>query len=421
MSDVDKLGEDIKRVERAEQVETELRLSTKPAESAQPGSFSDNSEKSVEQHAKAYRKAWADYLRNGENPNPRAQRTSLGRHGAPGMSNKNKLAMEEVRKFIAGFNPENRAEEEGNLLNQIGTYTGLGFFVPAGFVYDVETATKWYAPLMDGAVFQILETATGQPLPYPTSNDTAQAARVIGESQDVTSGSTDVSASHVNLAAYKYTTDLIKVSIELLQDSAFNIESFLAERFAIRLGRGYERDLTNGDGSSKPTGLLTDVAASGAVAITANGSSESSGGSETGANSVGYTDLVRLEHSVDPSYRRGAKFMFHDTTLSYLKRILDKFGRPLWTPGMKDGAPDTIVGYPYVINQSVPQIAAGNTVVAFGDMKKFLVRKVKDLSVLRLDERYAEFGQIAYVAFSRIDSRLIDAGTHPVNVLKNHT
>lgn len=113
--------------------------------------------------------------------------------------------------------------------------------------------------------------------------------------------------------------------------------------------------------------------------------------------------------------------MFHDQTLSALKKIIDKFGRPLWTPGVGVDVGDTINGYRYVINQSMPQIAASNVTVAFGDLKKFIVRKVKDLTVMKLVERYAELGQVGFVSFARVDSNLIDAGTHPVNVLQQHS
>jgi HK97 family phage major capsid protein len=331
-------------------------------------------------------------------------------------------ALDEQESILLRTSPEKRAEAEGNLIDQIGTYSGLGYFVPAGFVYDVMNAVKWYAPIMDGKIFSVLETASGQPLPYPTSDDTAQSAYIVGESVDATSGSTDLSANHVSFGAWKYATGVILCSLELIQDSAFDLESWIAERMGIRLGRRWEIDFTNGDGSSKPIGVLPAVVAAGAVPVVANGSAETSGGSETGANSVGYTDLVRLEHSVDPAYRRGAKFLFHDTTLAYLKRILDKFGRPLWTPGMKDGAPDTVLGYSYVIDQQMPQIAASAQTVLFGDLSKYVVRSVKGLMVQRLTERYAEKGQVGFVGFARADGNFVYAGGPlPINILQQHS
>jgi HK97 family phage major capsid protein len=321
---------------------------------------------------------------------------------------------------------ENRAEQEGDLLSQIGSYSGLGFLVPAGFVYQVEDAMKYFAPLLD--VCGRLDTASGNPMPYPTSNDVDQSAHVLGESVDASTvdlgrgGSPtidqDVLAGHIVFGSHKYTTGVIKASLEMAQDSGIDLSAWLSERIAVRLGRGYERDLTVGDGSGKPTGILTAIANSGATPVVPNGSAETSGGQETGANSIGYTDLVRLEHSVDPSYRRNAQFMMNDQTLALLKKILDKFGRPLWQISVKEGAPDTILGYRYVVNQSVPAIGASETTVVFGDLKKYLVRVVKGLAVQVLTERFVDFGQIAYIGFARIDGNLLDAGTHPLNTIR---
>ena len=113
--------------------------------------------------------------------------------------------------------------------------------------------------------------------------------------------------------------------------------------------------------------------------------------------------------------------MFHDQTLRFVKTILDKYGRPLWKPGVAAGDPDTINGYQYVINQSFPQISASAITVVFGDFSKYMVRRVRDLQVVRLDERFADLGEVAFLAFSRIDGRLLDASTHPLNGLQQHS
>ena len=113
--------------------------------------------------------------------------------------------------------------------------------------------------------------------------------------------------------------------------------------------------------------------------------------------------------------------MFHDTTLRTLKNILDKFGRPIWLPGLAVNSPDTILGYRYTINQSMPQIAPNATTVLFGDLSKFIIRKVREMQLLRLVERYADFGQVGFIAFSRVDSNLVDAGTHPIQQLIQHS
>jgi HK97 family phage major capsid protein len=310
--------------------------------------------------------------------------------------------------------------EGGNQSAHIGNYSSLGYFVPTGFVDAVEQATKYFAPLLEDGIFNVIRTGSGQALPFPVSDDTANACTIVGETSSVPS--LDVTANQVILSAYKTTSGVIPTSIELLQDSAIDIESWLAERFGERFGRGYEGFLTNGTGTGQPTGLLTALAANGVTPVIAQGSSESTGGSQTGANSIGYSDLVNLEHSVDPSYRRNAKFMLNDNVLASIKKILDKFGRPLWTAGVSSGDPDTILGYQYVINQSMPVLAPSAQTVVFGDLKKFTVRRVLDMSMIRLVELYANLGQVGFQAFERLDSNLtVSSTTHPIGYLQQHS
>jgi HK97 family phage major capsid protein len=306
---------------------------------------------------------------------------------------------------------------EGNVGLHIGTYSDLGFFVPTGFVNAVDVATKWYADLVGKC--GSINTGSGEPLPYPTNNDTSNKAVILGEAGSVVEK--DVTASHVKFGAYKYSTGLVKISLELAQDSAFDLETFVAEACGTRLGRAWEEHFTVGTGSGQPTGILTAVAASGATPVIAQGANENSGLSgDTSLNSIGWSDVVNLEHSVDKSYRRGASYMLHDSTVSRLQRTLDRFGRPLYVPGM-NGEPDRLNNYPIIVNNAMPEIAASNVVMAFGQFEKYKIRRVKDFQVLVLRERYADLGQIAYIGFARADANLVDSGTHPINVLMMHS
>jgi HK97 family phage major capsid protein len=420
LADIDSMTSDLASIERADTLGASF-AATVPAV--------DNT--NAEVSAKQYRAAFCDWLCRGD-----VNRNAKG--SVNGGAEERSLAL--LNKVSVDFRRAQTKEQRDQIAGtQSITYTqgaAGGFFVPAGFVYDVEKATKYFAPILD--VVRVLETASGQELPYPTSNDTNQAWHVLGEAAQIldqgtsanypvagsaiTTDAGNVGLGHVRFGAWKGSTGLIRVSLELLQDSAFNIEAFLQEAFAVRLGRGYEQYLTNGTGSSEPKGILPAIAASGAVAVTATGSSLNDGVvANDGTNSIGYQDLVNLIHSVDPTYRKGAKFMFSDSTLAHLKTRVDKFGRPLWVPSTRENEPDTVAGYSYVINQSFPSIAPSAKSVAFGAWQKFIARKVKDLQVLRLDERFADFGEVAYVGFSRIDSNLVDAGTHPLNVLIQHS
>jgi HK97 family phage major capsid protein len=295
-----------------------------------------------------------------------------------------------------------------------------GFLVPAGFVYDIDQALKYYCQFVDAGIFGQLNTDTGGILPYPTDNDTNNDAAILAENTSDTEQGVEIGV--VNFGAFKYSSKIIRVSTELMQDSAFNIQDYLSQKIGIRFGRGYENAFTLGTGSGQPTGIVTAVLASGATPVVSTGSS-SNDGFGTAATTVGTNDLIALEHSVDPLYRRGASFMLSDQSLKKVKQLLDKYGHPLWVPGLASNAPSTILGYPYVINQAMANIgtAGAGAVALFGDLKKFIVRQVRPYSILRLDERYAEYGQTGFIAFSRVDSNLVDAGTHPINSLSQHS
>lgn len=296
----------------------------------------------------------------------------------------------------------------------IGTGAGGGFFVPQGFVYEVESAQKYFGDMLN--ICSFLDTSTGNQLPYPTDNDTTNTGELVGEAVQVTTQ--DVAIGHINFNAYKFSTKMIKVSIELMQDSAFDFPAYLAGKMGERLGRILNTKFTTGNGTSEPGGILTEATASG---VTAAGSAANTGGAETGGTTIGSQDLVNLELAVDRAYRnpQECKYVLHDKTYGYLKGLIDKYGRPLWTPGMANNAPDMLNGYPYSINNDMPIMAVNAKPVVFGNTKKFYVRRVRQLAVMRLTERFADQGQIAFLGFARYDSHIVDAGTHPLVYIVN--
>ena len=280
--------------------------------------------------------------------------------------------------------------------------------VPQGFSAEVENAMKYYGPMLQ--VCRIHPTATGAPLPWPTNDDTGNEAEIVGEGVQV--GSDDPTLSAVVFGAFKYSTKIVKVSLELLQDSNFPLESWLAEQFGKRLGRKLNSDFTVGAGTTLPFGIVTKATA-GATAV---GSATNTGGSENGTNTIGTTDLVALEHSVDPAYRPGAAYMANDATIKALKQLLDKYGRPIFEIS-ENGQLTMINGYPLYPNNDLATLATGAKTMLFGQFQKYVIRRVRDLSVLRLTERFADYGQVGFIGFARYDGGLLDAGTHPVKYL----
>lgn len=284
----------------------------------------------------------------------------------------------------------------------VGTTTGGGFLVPQSFSDRLELALKFYSGMMENA--EIIETESGAPIPWPTVNDTTQVGALLAE--NATLPAQDVAFNSVTLNAFMYTSKLIAVSIQLMQDSFLNVDNLVADLAGQRLGRIWNTDFTVGAGTTLPRGIVV-AAASGKV------------GTVGQTVSVIYDDLVDLIHSVDVAYRRGAKWMANDSSIKVVRKLKDSQNRPLWEPSMQAGQPDLLMGYPVVTNNDVAAMAANARSIVFGALNKYKIRRVRGVTLMRLTERYADNLQVGFFAFARVDGNLIDAGTNPVKFYQN--
>lgn len=296
---------------------------------------------------------------------------------------------------------ESRADNKVNL-----TGAGLkaadgslgGYTVPDAMMGPLEAALLQWGGMRQVAT--VLSTDTGADLPIPTTNDTANVGELIGE--NVAVAQLEATFGQVILGSYKYSSKMINLSVELLQDSALNLPAILGEMLGTRIGRVTNNDFTTGAGTAGPRGIVTAAANS---TITS-----------ASATALTYAELLALKHKIDPAYRFNAGWMMNDAVLLMVKKIADTQGRPIWLPSLVEGAPATFDGDPYTINQSMSSAAASKAVL-YGDFSRYMIREVKGITLLRLDERYAEKLQVAFIAFARYDGDLIDAGTNPVKYL----
>lgn len=273
----------------------------------------------------------------------------------------------------------------------VGTPADGGYLVPTGFVPNLVEVMKAYGPLNEGGPATYLNTATGNSLLIPTTNSTAKGSKVA---ENGAASEQALSFGQKQLDAYKYTSGVILVSNELMQDSAINLVDFITKSAGERLGRIANQELTIGDGVGDPEGIVTGSTA---------------GVTAAGAAAITYDDLINLEHSVDPSYWGNAGYMFNSATLGLLRKLKDADGRPLWTPSMIVGAPNTINGKAYYVNQDMANATTGLISVLFGDFSKYTVRKVASVGIKRLDQNYAVNDQTGFVCFVRLDGAIMDA------------
>lgn len=280
------------------------------------------------------------------------------------------------------------------------TGTAGGYLVPEDFRNELEVALLAFGGMR--GVASVVRTASGADLPWPTVNDVSEEGEIVGQNVQQTEG--DIQFGQRTLKAHKYSSKIIRVPVELIQDSAINIAAEVGTRLGERIGRITNRHFTAGIGGTEPEGIVTGAA----LGITA-----------TATDAVTYEELVDLQHSVNSAYRTGATFMFADSTLRQLKKLRDTDGSLIWQAGMAVREPDTILGHRYVVNDHMQAMGVSAKPILFGALNKYKIRDVQDVVLVRLDERYAEFGQVAFLAFSRHDGLLLDAGTGPVKYLQN--
>lgn len=278
-----------------------------------------------------------------------------------------------------------------------------GYTIPQGFQAELEKAMKAFGGMYD--VSRILRTSSGNPLDWPTVNDTANRAYQLSEAGNAETSAVKWTDATTPFAAYKWTSGLLRLSSELIQDSAFNMPQVTLELLSERMARGINYGATLGTGSSQPQGVT--VGASYGISI-------ATGGTPT------YDNWVDLEHKVDPAYRNGARFMFHDNTLKTIKKLKDSQNLPVWLLSMRDNEPSTVFGKPYTINQDMAFGATNSAKIAlFGNFQKFIIRQVADMRIVRLNERFADTDEVGFVVFFRWDSKVLNAGGNPIAYARN--
>ncbi|MFB9378591.1 phage major capsid protein [Kineococcus gynurae] len=361
LADVERLSQDIEREERAER-QHRLVDDLAPDNRSTPPRSEDPERDSGEE----YRDAFGRYLRRG-----------LGR-----------LSGEEQDLLQRGFvdSPEMRAQGVGN--DAAGGYT-----VPEEFLRRMTEALRDFGGIL--SVVEVMNTSTGADIRWPTSDETNSKGALLDENTQVTEQ--DLLLGTTKLGAFTYTSKIVRVSLQLLQDTAFDLETWLPKKLGERIGRASSEHFAVGDGVNKPQGLFTALGV----------------GKETAsATTIKYDDLVDLEHSVDPAYRQGgrARYLLSDTGLAAIRKIKDDQGRPLWSPALAEGVPSTINGRPYTIDNNIASFAAGAKPIAFGDFNAaYVARIVAGAQTLRLTERYADFLQVGFLGFQRMDGRVNDA------------
>lgn len=272
-----------------------------------------------------------------------------------------------------------------NVLSE-GVDADGGFLVPEEFEHQIVSGLEEANIIRSLA--KVITTQAERKIPVATSHSDAQwtAENAAYVESNPTFGQKQIDAFKL--------TDLVRVSTELLQDSAFDLEAYIAAEFARAFGIAEEQAFCVGTGTNQPTGIFT--ANGGEVGVTA-----------TSATAITVDELISLIYSLKAPYRKNAKFLMNEGTVSQLRKLKDGNGAYLWQPSVQAGQPDRLLGYELYTSPYVPPAAANALSIAFGDFKNYWIADRFGRTVQRLNELYSVNGQVGFIATERVDGKVI--------------
>ncbi len=344
-ADVDRMGKEVQRLERQEAIDLELDRPTSRPLADKPGDKGGQPEKQG-RASDTYRDAFWRTMRS-------------------------KSVPREVLNAL-----------------QVGENTEGGYLVPDE--YERTLIEKLEEENIFRQFAHVIRTSTGdRKIPVVASKGKAQWIEEEAQYPE-----SDDSFGQVNIGAFKLAT-MVKISDELLNDSVFDMPSYIAREFARRIGAAEEEAFFTGNGSGKPTGILAE-----------------SGGADVGvtaakADAVTFDEVMDLFYSLRAPYRRKAVFFMHDGTVKALRKLKNGNGDYIWQPSPVLGNPDTILGRPVYTSSFMPELKTGNKSILFGDLSYYWIADREGRSFKRLNELFAATGQVGFLASERVDGKLI--------------
>ena len=271
---------------------------------------------------------------------------------------------------------------------QVGELTEGGYTVPDEFEHQLIEGLE-DENIMRGLVHTIRTGSGDHKIPIVASHGTGSWVEEEG-----TIPESDDAFSQISLSAHKFAT-MIRISRELLNDSAFDLAAYIAHEFVRRAGAAEEQAILTGDGSHKPIGLLHDTLGA-QVGVTA-----------ASATAITADELIDMQHSLKSGYRRKACWIMNDATISAIRKLKDGQGQYIWQPGIKEGAPDMLFNQKVLMSNYMPLIGSGTKVILYGDFSYYWLAEREGRTLERLNELYAVTDQVGFKMTERLDGRLI--------------
>lgn len=362
-AEIDSLAQRIERIERQLELESEI------VDDSLSGEAEFNQDEDEEEK---------------EDEEERAHRRSYMRSILPEQRARMDARTQERREaFWSLMRGDRLSRAEARALGLVPDSAG-GYTVPDEFVRQL--VQKLEEENVMRQISTVRESISGDSL-IPVEADIGDA-QWTGEAQQY--HESDVEFDRVTIGAHKLTR-ITKVSEELMQDSFLEIESYMAGVFGRAFGRAEERAMVIGDGSGKPTGIV----------------GRSQQGIEVAAAAITGDDLIDLQHALRRPYRAGAVWLMHDSTVKLVRKLKDDNGQYIWEPGLKAGEPDRLLNAPVYVSDYMPTVEAGAKSILYGDFSYYWILVRKERVMQRLNEKYADTGQIGFRMYQRVDANLV--------------
>ena len=380
MADYDRVDAEIRRLEKLEQIEARQREDA------------DRAEREAEE-ARRRGRPLSDVTARGvaetTKPELRNAFKALLMTGAANISEEERQVLQEGGAFQP-LDAEMRALTTG-------TGSSGGFTVPREFLAQIEKTQAIWGPMLDPNAVDIMDTEGGNLIEWPSIDDTSQRGDQFAENAEITDDNgVDPTFGQLTLSAYMHASEIVRVPVQLMADSAFQVDSLLAELFGERMARTANDKLTTGTGSSQPQGIATGAGA---------------GVTAASATAIAADELIDLQHTVNPAYRAAPKcaWMFNDTVLKMVRKLKDSENRYIWQPpNITAGEPGLLLGKRYWINPSLVNPATGTRPILFGDFSKYKVRRVNGFTLFVFRERYMNNLQLGFMSYGRFDGKVIN-------------
>jgi HK97 family phage major capsid protein len=358
-------------------------------------------------------------------------------------------------RYLRNETSEYRASLDANALSTTGVEPGVagstgysaGYMIPQGFWQNLQIALKAYGGL--SALYRLVESDTGNPMPWPTVDPTGIVAGYLTEMQGVGFGGDgqghDYAFGQGMLNAWTIVSGMILASVQLIQDSAFDVDGFVADRIGEAIGRKIAAEAYSGTGSGAMLGINTALAARGTTGTVGSGSIAATGGyvqlatggtykrfdgtgpTELASNCISPLTAIAMVSSVDPAYYANSVWVMNAQQAWNLRGVSDANYRPLlnFANGLsadnvragnytQGSAVAEMLGFPVIIDNSVANLTASTASgPLFGDFSAAMVMRLvrgdgSGIRTMRLTERYADYLQVGYIGYLRGDIRSND-------------